>query len=224
MRSDPRKVLTQSGVLHMTSPRRIADDTQPVLIYSDERAFCLICCDEFSIRDSDWVALQQCRHGFCFTCLREYITNSYIDKSSGVLNAGGLKVVCPHHECQVIMIDCELKTLLSSTNGYEILTHSENEGFILKASDYQFCPHPGCTGIVHRVLLPHLRANFDNQCIDFVGATCSSINKNIKRAAKELAIPAGCTYEGVLINSVFDFDTQPPVAHRFCFACKTVPH
>ncbi|MGH7974306.1 MAG: hypothetical protein ACREBR_02175, partial [bacterium] len=65
---------------------------------------------------------------------------------------------------------------------------------------------------------------FDDQCIDFVGATCSSINKNIKRAANELAIPAGCTYEGVLVNSVFDFDTQPPVAHRFCFACKTVPH
>lgn len=169
---------------------------------------CLICFDEFAPDAPEWIELRSCEHGFCAECLGDYITDCARSK------AGGITVLCPHHECAVPLTQSELRSLAPAM--WVSLLDAADENFVASSQDLKFCPHPGCAGVVRR-LVPIFVAEegFDHDIIDIAGAVC------VKFPEGEGDKAAPLTYEGVRDQRyvMSKGSTQPHMAHRFCFAC-----
>merc|ERR1711862_489841 len=59
---------------------------------------CLICCEEYSINDKDWIILPCCNNGFCRSCLSSYLDQCYQDRINGIQS-----IACPHHDCPSLL-------------------------------------------------------------------------------------------------------------------------
>eukprot|EP00592_Proboscia_alata_P000408 CAMPEP_0194369118 /NCGR_PEP_ID=MMETSP0174-20130528/17376_1 /TAXON_ID=216777 /ORGANISM="Proboscia alata, Strain PI-D3" /LENGTH=1950 /DNA_ID=CAMNT_0039145855 /DNA_START=160 /DNA_END=6012 /DNA_ORIENTATION=+ len=185
-----------------------------------EHEVCLICCEEFSSENQSWMSLVNCGHGFCIPCLQEYAIAMAEERL-------GMRLPCPHHECDHLISEIDFSLLLPPSNNNDdievltIMTQAENEKFVMSASDLKYCPHPGCGGVVQRLTPPHLVTNFDTRCIDFCSASCTMIN------GSDFGDPmAPITYDGVSDFAYHDLNMgrEPYRAHRFCFTCGGDPH
>jgi hypothetical protein len=99
---------------------------------------------------------------------------------------------------------------------YDALIKAANENFVTAAGDMRFCPHPGCPGIVKR-LLPAVVKNADiaPMFVGMMGAVCTSCDID-----DDENIPM--THDGMRdfnYTSLSRDALQPRRAHRFCFAC-----
>ena len=169
---------------------------------------CLICFETFDPDSSEWTRFRGCGHGFCTQCMGDYIADCA--QSRG----GGMTVTCPHHECDVPLTQSELESLAPSPTVYESLLEAADENFVASSCDLKFCPHPGCEGIVHRLVPPIVKQeSFPLDITDICGAVCVSF--------PEGADDAPLTYEGVrdCRYVMTRGSLQPHKAHRFCFAC-----
>lgn len=169
---------------------------------------CLICFEEFDAGSSEWRSFRRCDHGFCSQCLSDYVVDCA--QSRG----GGITVTCPHHECNVPLTQNELQSFVPNPSVYESLLEAADENFCASSSDLKFCPHPGCEGVVRRLVPPLVsQEGFDEDIIDTAGAVCVSF--------PEGGSEAPLTYEGVRDEryKMTKGALQPHVAHRFCFGC-----
>jgi ankyrin repeat protein len=169
---------------------------------------CLICCDEFAPDAPEWRELQSCTHGFCVQCLGDYIADCASSKTCGIT------VFCPHHQCTVPMTPDELQSLAPAL--WESLLGVADENFVASSENLKFCPHPGCTGVVQRLVPAFIsEEGFDHDIIDVSGAVCVMLPEG----AEDKDAPL--TYEGVRDKRYVLSKglTQPHMAHRFCFSC-----
>jgi ankyrin repeat protein len=183
-----------------------------------EERMCLICYDDVVEKDN-WVKLSGCIHGFCADCLRDFVKDCAASKLASV------SITCPHHECEVVMSQEDIDSLLLEIPDVAArITEANNEQFVSSAYDFRFCTHPGCPGIVKRLPQPfYTKNNIDLSLLNYVGGVCTADPSN-----DEKPIGDGCTmtYEGVEdleYNNCRSLD-QPRKAHRFCFACGEGMH
>mmetsp|Transcript_9006 Transcript_9006/g.13100 ORF Transcript_9006/g.13100 Transcript_9006/m.13100 type:complete len:1301 (-) Transcript_9006:775-4677(-) len=170
---------------------------------------CLICCDEVSVGSDLWVDLSQCNHSFCLECLRDYVSECARTKDKGV-NIG-----CPHHNCSAPILLDELLMFSRDNDVYQSLLKDADEKFVSTSKDLCFCPHPGCNGVVKRILPSRYVSKLDPSLMDLTGAVCTYIEH------EEMDHNSTVTYEGVKDDSyiITRKTDQPRQAHRFCFAC-----
>jgi len=201
--NDPLESLEDAGI-ETSNLRRVKDKEKA----SRDRV-CLICCDEFSPDSELWVNLSQCDHSFCMECLRDYVSECARTKDKGV------NVSCPHHNCSALILLDELRDFARDDEVYESLQTDADEQFVSTAKDLCFCPHPGCNGIVRRIVPSKYSSKFDPSLIDLTGAVCTA------SACGELDHSKSVTYEGVKDDRYMMTrnSDQPRQAHRFCFAC-----
>jgi Zinc finger, C3HC4 type (RING finger)/Ankyrin repeat len=175
---------------------------------------CLICCEEFESGEA-WTSLESCGHAFCRGCLGRYISSLAMAKS-------GLVIPCPHHDCQAPLTGYEVASLAPTMDVYEALLNGANEDFVVRASDFTFCSHPSCTGIVQFQAPAYVKnSGMDPTLLHIVGAACTAAHPSTNPAD-------GCrlTYEGVYDPGYTDAFSKElaPKAHRFCFACGDARH
>jgi hypothetical protein len=169
---------------------------------------CLICCERFESCQG-MTLLESCSHSFCRDCLGEYIANCAKAKS-------GFVIQCPHHECQAPLTAYEIASLSPTMDVYEDLLNTANENFVVKATDFRFCPHPSCSGIVQFQAPPYIKsAAMDQTLLHIVGAVCTASHPSGS------INPGRLTYEGVHDPNYIIAKSMVPIrkAHRFCFAC-----
>ena len=200
-KKDPVKALDDAGVPVKTN--------ESFLTWEEpKQQTCLICFEVFGPDSSKWRNLRGCNHGFCAQCLSDYIVNCARTRG------GGITVICPHHECDVPLNQSELQSLVPNPTVYESLLEAADENFVAYSSDLNFCPHPGCEGVVKRWVPPIVtQEGFEEDIVDIAGAVCVAFPEGEEDAP--------LTYEGVrdMRYLMARGATQPRVAHRFCFAC-----
>ncbi|KAL3915555.1 MAG: hypothetical protein SGILL_005595 [Bacillariaceae sp.] len=178
-----------------------------------EERMCPICYDD--VDKNDWMQLGGCKHGFCKTCLSEYIQERATDMTPI------FAIACPHHECAAIFAKHNIETLfMNEKPTLERLHEAAVANFVTVSNDFRYCPFPACEGIVHR--LPHKKfsgSGFDPQLLNYSGATCTAIKGKTK-----IGDDCTLTYEGVEDLDYLSNSFQPPKAHRFCFACGESTH
>lgn len=196
-RNDPVKALADAGVsvpFYKTSLKW--EEMVPQT--------CLICFEE----RTEMRGCRGCDHEFCEQCVSDYIADCARSRN------GGIAVVCPHHECGVSFTQSELQSFVPNPSVYESLLEAADENFVASTSDMKFCPHPGCEGVVRRLVPPIVsQEGFDHDIIDISGAVCVSYPEGESDAPH--------TYEGCC-DERYEMtvgSTQPHAAHRFCFAC-----
>ena len=187
---------------------------------------CLICCDEFEEGSEQWNDLSGCSHGFCFWCLREYISECATTKSTGLV------VPCPHHECESLLSPLDIAELALSESTRQKLQDTANEQFVADSHDFRFCPHPGCCAAVKYQEPAFAKASKKDTSaiVTLAGAVCTTIHDEMTffdGDAEDAGLqdyqqsPAAVTYEGVRDPRYYDLlsSEQPRKAHRFCFQC-----
>jgi hypothetical protein len=200
-RKDPNKAMGDAGVSIVM---------QKSLGMSEEvtTQICLICCDEFAPGAPEWRELRSCKHGFCVQCLGDYIADCARSK------AGGITVLCPHHDCTAPLTQNELQSLVPAL--WESLLDAADENFVGTSKHLVFCPYPGCSGVVERLVPDYIsEVGFDHDITDISGAVCVMLPEGVEDKDAPL------TYEGVRDKHyvMSKGSTQPRIAHRFCFAC-----
>jgi ankyrin repeat protein len=193
-------------------PKDDSDDEKPSS--TPESQTCLICYDD-NVEKGEWVKLEGCVHGFCGDCLRDYLSDCAVSKSTG------LCIPCPHHECGAVISTAQISSLLSENpDVLSRLTEAAYESFITSSADFRFCPHPGCTGVVRRVTQSFLTTvGLESNFLDFTGAVCTAGHP--AESSSATADTASVTYEGIRDPEYVNCRSlrQPRKAHRFCFAC-----
>ena len=200
-KKDPIHALQEAGV-------SVENTTGASLKWEESPQTCLICFETFNPDSSEWTQFQGCGHGFCTQCVGDYIVDCAQTRS------GGITVTCPHHECNVPLTQSELQSMVPNPTVYESLLEAADENFVASSSDLKYCPHPGCEGVVHRLVPPIVQQeSFPHDITDVCGAVCVSF--------PEGADDAPLTYEGVRDGRyvMTRGSLQPHKAHRFCFAC-----
>jgi hypothetical protein len=198
---DPARALRDAGIELRTSSSK--------MLFAEGGRTCLICCDDFADNASKWRNLENCEHGFCVDCLEDYLRDCAVSRS-------GLLVVCPHHKCSNHLSRNMIEEL-APEGVYEALIAAASDHFVAAASDLKFCPHPGCSCVVKRIVPQFVRtAGVEDDVLDYSGAVCIAVRESEPGNA---GVPL--TYEGVPDS---DYSTSacliaPRKAHRFCFAC-----
>jgi hypothetical protein len=172
---------------------------------------CLICCDEFNADSNVWKPLSNCDHSFCRGCLGDYVSECARSKETGI------RILCPHHECSSPLLEQEVEELSPSEDIFQSLLSTSDEIFVSSASDLRFCPHPGCDGVVRRILPTFiLRGKVDRNLVNLTGAVCTANGDDDAEAP--------LTYEGVSDKryKLTRNTSQPKRAHRFCFSCGSL--
>lgn len=175
-----------------------------------EDSVCLICCEEFDEQSTKWRRLGNCSHRFCRDCLSDYVSDCAKSRMSG------LRITCPHHECDSPLMQIELADLAPSSNDYGALLESANADFVISAHNVRYCPHPGCTGVV-KFNSPYYKesAEYHSAILETVGAVCTGDSEENH---------GPLTYEGVGDPAYYGMKRQPKIAHRFCFSCGEAMH
>ena len=179
---------------------------------------CPICLDD-EVEKEAWMNLRNCGHGFRRDCLVDYLTNCANDRTPFHL------IKCPYHNCDCGFSKDDLESLLGIEHP-EILNRildASTDTFVTSHTNFKFCPHPGCSGIVHRFRQAKwASADYDESILNYTGAVCTACPPGTEK------IGAGCTltYEGVedLEYSNCRSLRQPRKAHRFCFTCGEGVH
>ena len=201
-RKRPTEALEKAGI-SLSDPSSDAHATDKI---------CLICYDD-DIPEEEWVNMSWCGHGFCSSCLKDYLKDCAASKSAVAT------ITCPHHECMAGIPQSAIENLLSDFPDtlYRIL-EANAEKFVSSAEDYKFCTHPGCEGVVRRIPQKFLMSNgIDLNLMDYAGAVCVGINSEESQIGGGLTL----TYEGVDDPEYNNCRStrQPRRAHRMCFAC-----
>jgi ankyrin repeat protein len=208
-RSDPVEAFVSAGI-------SLPDGRNKTSTLKTDSRFCQICYDA-DVDKSDWMQLRACGHAFCKDCLGDYVRNCANSKIP--LHATS----CPHHECDHGFSYRDMEDLLAGDlDVLKRITDASTEHFITSSSDYRFCTHPGCGGVVRRLPQPAFtRAGFGAQFLDYTGATCVAIDSQC-----EIGEAQTLTYEGVEDGNYSNCQSkvQPRKAHRFCFACGESVH
>ena len=189
---------------------------------------CLICystahsASEEVGSSASWTNFERtCHHGFCTSCLNEYIATCYISPSTRV-STPTTRIPCPHFGCSMLIPESKLPSLVSE-NECNTLKGGERELFVLSSKNIKYCPHPGCDGIVHANPSADLKLQYGEDCLEYFGAVCTASSE-----FDCITTPA-YTYEGMKVDPErfysFTSLTTPPNAHRFCFSCGSqTPH
>jgi ankyrin repeat protein len=197
--NSPSKAMANCGV---TVPAKHPDRNQDT-----KEETCLICCETFPGTSTEWKFLDTCSHGFCRSCLGDYLTDGARSRTFG------LSVKCPHHECKAPLSPLEVVQLSLSRTEYDHLRATSNNRFVVSNSLLRFCPHPNCPFVV-KYSLPAFARLAGLDCDDIlqrVGAVCT--HQSSSRQKK------GMSYEGVYDPHYFHHEVEPMRAHRFCFSC-----
>merc|ERR1712161_32506 len=128
-------------------------------------------------------------------------------------------ITCPSHNCDSVFPFTDIHSLLIQDHSETLdrIREASTENFITSSSDHKFCPHPGCTGVVHRLPQPAwTKAGFDESFFDYTGAVCVVIPDR-----DTIGDDCTLTYEGVedLDYTNCRSTQHPPKAHRFCYSC-----
>jgi hypothetical protein len=179
---------------------------------------CPICYDD-EVEKEDWIVLRNCGHSFCRDCLTDYATECANNRTPLHL------VTCPDHNCESGFSKLDLQSVLEKDQP-EILgriLEASTDNFITSHTNFRFCPHPGCSGVVHRFRQPKwASADYDENILNYTGAVCTAVTPSMEKIENECTL----TYEGV---EDLDYTNcrslqQPKKAHRFCFTCGEAVH
>jgi len=179
---------------------------------------CPICYDD-EVEKEDWIDLRDCGHGFRRDCLVDYLNECAVNRTPVHL------IKCPYHNCDCGFSKYDLESLLG-TRYPKIMNRildASTDSFVTSHTNFKFCPHPGCSGIVHRYRQAKwASADYDESILNYTGAVCTACPPNTDK------IGDGCTltYEGVedLEYSNCRSLRQPRKGHRFCFTCGEGVH
>jgi len=177
---------------------------------------CLICFDEYPLGSNALKRLSGCNHTFCSECLGNYIDDCAKSNSGSLIS-------CPHHECSALLMMSEIEALSPNRHVVDTLLRSADTAFVTACEDVRFCPHPGCGGVVKRIVPPYLKKAKREKValVNFTGAVCTAVS-HYDQDDEDIPI----TYEGVRdpnYNRVNNM-TPPVKAHRFCFSCGEGMH
>jgi len=185
----------------------------------DENAYtCAICYDD-EVEKEDWMTLGNCGHGFCKDCLTDYLKECAINRTPAHL------VKCPDHNCNSGFSKPDIQSLLEKDqpDAMSCILEASTESFVTSHTNYRFCPHPGCSGIVHRFRQPKwASADYDESIMNYTGAVCTAVTPSVEKTGNECTL----TYEGVEDMDYINCRSlqQPKKAHRFCFECGEAVH
>lgn len=179
---------------------------------------CPICYDD-EVEKEDWMALENCGHGFCRDCLQDYLKESANKRTAAHL------IRCPDHNCDAGISKMNLHSLLENDDPSTLrcIMDASSNNFITSHTNFRFCPHPGCSGIVHRFPQPKwASADYDENILNYTGAVCTAVTTSKEKIGNECTL----TYEGV---EDLDYTNcrslqRPSKAHRFCFSCGEGVH
>lgn len=179
---------------------------------------CPICYDD-EVEKEEWISLGLCGHGFCKDCVRDYLKEKSNNRTPAHL------LTCPDHNCDAGLSKSDLHSLLENDDAKTLacIMDASSENFIMSHNNFKFCPHPGCSGIVHRFPQPKwASADYDENILNYTGAVCTAVTPSMETIGKECIL----TYEGV---EDLDYTNcrslqQPKRAHRFCFSCGEGVH
>jgi len=179
---------------------------------------CPICYDD-EIENEDWISLGNCKHGFCRDCLQDYLKESAKNRTPSHL------VTCPDHNCNAGISKQNLQSLLEKDDPktFDSIMDASNDNFITSHTNFRFCPHPGCSGIIHRFPQPKwASADYDENVLNYTGAVCTAVTPRTEQVGNECTL----TYEGVEDLEYTNCRSlqQPKKAHRFCFSCGEGVH
>ncbi len=179
---------------------------------------CPICYDD-EVEKEDWMQLGNCGHGFCRDCLKDYLKENANNRTPSHL------ITCPDHNCDAGLSKLDLQSLLEKDDPktFDCIMDASNDNFITSHTHFRFCPHPGCSGIVHRFPQPKwASAGYDENVLNYTGAVCTAVTPPVEKSGKECTL----TYEGVedLEYTNCRSRQQPKKAHRFCFSCGEEVH
>lgn len=190
----------------------------------NKHSICLICCDEFDVESKAWKVLADCIHSFCVNCLQDYLAKCAKSKM-------GVVIKCPHHECESLLSPSEIYDLSSESEAFDKLLTSANDNFVVSASTFRFCPHPGCgqKGAV-KINVPNSWKESKvagSGILELVGAVCTNVANDrpdkgeVHDSVDEQNCDAIVTYEGIRDDRYYNLTScvQPKRAHRFCFQC-----
>lgn len=179
---------------------------------------CPICYDD-DIQKEDWIVLQHCGHAFCRDCVVDYIKQCAKDRTPAHL------LTCPDHNCNSEISNLDLQAILGENHSeiFERISKASTDNFITSHTNFRFCPHPGCSGIVHRFRQPKwASADYDESILNYTGAVCTAVTPSSEKIGNECTL----TYEGVEDPDYTNCRSrrQPKKAHRFCFSCGDAVH
>ena len=218
-RKDPKGALATAGVKFIKRGNGNNNIVKANDADEEESRLCTICYDD-DVDKENWMQFHSsCNHGFCKDCLLDYV------KQCAVNRTPMHSITCPSHDCDQGLSFLDVQSLLlekDHTDTFERIKEASTESFITSSSNYKYCPHPGCEGVVHRLDQPEwTNAGFDKTFLDYTGAVCTIITDRAK-----IGDDCTLTYEGV---EDLDYNNcrstrQPPKAHRFCFSCLEPVH
>ena len=179
---------------------------------------CPICYDD-EVEKKDWIVLRNCGHGFCRDCLTDYAAECANNRTPLHL------ITCPDHNCQSGLSNLDLQSVLEKDHPeiFDRISVASTDNFITSHTNFRFCPHPGCSGVVHRFRQPKwASADHDEHILNYTGAVCTAVTPSMEKIGSECTL----TYEGV---EDLDYTNcrslqQPKKAHRFCFTCGEGVH
>jgi len=210
----PQRAFEKCGIDTPIHEKNVKDEDRKESLKIDEsEQTCLICCESFSKDSDEWKSLQTCSHGFCGSCIGDYIT--VVAKSRSF----GLAVKCPHHECKAPLTPVEVERLSSDRQEYDRIVATSNRNFVVSNDTLRYCPHPNCQCVVKFSLPKYAKdAGLDEvEIFHRVGGTCTT--RSTKNHHHFLS------YEGVYDPQYFNHERKPKKAHRFCFNCgETFAH
>jgi hypothetical protein len=177
---------------------------------------CLICYST-DVDDADWTAMKDCPHGFCTSCLHDYITTNYVNPTTRTLSIPTLRIPCPHHECQSYISESQLSMLVPPQD-LATLKQGERELFILsfRPQRFKFCPHVGCSGIVHASPPLEYQSLYGEESWKYMGAICTGSSPTCTSSKQDSLS---------FINTGSFSSKRNQSVHRFCFSCGSLtPH
>lgn len=93
---------------------------------STPMALCSICLDKSEYR------LQACGHPYCYCCLQTYLSGYYPGRQ--------VQIQCPVPNCGLLMLLCDIKTILCCETHMENLVKASFEAYIKANEDLIRCP------------------------------------------------------------------------------------
>jgi hypothetical protein len=220
LRQNPKIAFQNANVPVPPPPPAVSLNTSN-MDESTQKQTCLICCDEFEEHSDTWKQMSGCGHGFCESCLVDYITEYTASSTTGYV------IECPHHDCSALMSSTVTNDVIQpNTDTYDRLQRSTIDAFVVSAQDYTYCPYPGCgeTKVI-RTLYPMSVNPSDLGILRLIGGVCTNVNNlpSDRKSGKMESLDESevLTYESVPDPQHYNLldMVQPQLAHRFCFLC-----
>ena len=185
-RQNPEEAFVAAGIENIIVEKKQEEKVEMV---SSNAFTCPICYDD-EVEKEDWITLGFCGHGFCKDCMKDYMKENSNNRTPAHL------LKCPDHNCDAGISKLDLHSLLEHDDSKTLacIFDASSENFIMSHPNFKFCPHPGCSGIVHRFPQPKwASADYDENILDYTGAVCTAVTPSTEKVGNERIL----TYEGV---------------------------